>query len=143
MRALMPLAALAILLAGLLAVPRPWAARTLQVVLAVAVIEWILTTVGLAQLRLRHDEPYVRLAVILGSVTLFTALAAARVPAPGAACVFPVARQTRGRARDALNGWPAATKRRPARVGAATARSGNLGASVPGHDPTSEDRRRP
>ena len=73
---LMPLAALAILLAGLLAVRRPWASRTLQVVLAVAVIEWILTTVGLAQLRLRHDEPYVRLAVILGSVTLFTALAA-------------------------------------------------------------------
>jgi len=73
---LMPLAALAILLAGLLAVPRPWALRTLQVVLAVAVIEWILTTVGLAQLRRRYDEPYLRLAVILGSVTLFTALAA-------------------------------------------------------------------
>ena len=73
---LMPLAALAILLVALLAVPRPWAARTLQVVLAVAVIEWILTTVGLAQQRLRHDEPYVRLAAILGSVTLLTALAA-------------------------------------------------------------------
>jgi hypothetical protein len=73
---LVPLAALAILLAGLLAVPRPWASRTLQVILAVAVIEWILTTVGLAQLRRRHDEPYLRLAVILGSVTLFTALAA-------------------------------------------------------------------
>lgn len=72
----MPLAALTILLAGLLAVPRPWAARTLQVVLAVAVIEWILTTVGLAQLRMQHGEPYVRLAVILGSVTMFTALAA-------------------------------------------------------------------
>ena len=78
----LPFAALAILLAGLLAVPRPWAARTLQVVLAVAVIEWILTTVGLAQLRQRHDEPYVRLAVILGSVTLFTALAAAAFQHP-------------------------------------------------------------
>ena len=73
---LMPLAVLAILLVGLLAVPRPWALRTLQVVLAVAVIEWILTTVGLAQLRLRLGEPYIRLAMILGSVTLFTALAA-------------------------------------------------------------------
>ncbi|MBK7903528.1 MAG: hypothetical protein IPJ97_11755 [Proteobacteria bacterium] len=73
---LRPLAVLAMLLAGLLAVPRPWASRTLQVVLAVAVIEWILTTVELAQLRLRHGEPYLRLAVILGSVTLFTALAA-------------------------------------------------------------------
>ena len=78
----MPLAALAILLVGLLAVRRPWAARTVQVVLAVAVIEWVLTTVGLAQLRLRHDEPYVRLAAILGSVTLFTALAAAAFQHP-------------------------------------------------------------
>jgi hypothetical protein len=73
---LMPLAVLAILLVGLLAVPRPWASRTLQVFLAVAVIEWILTTVGLTQLRLRHNEPYLRLAVILGSVTLVTVLAA-------------------------------------------------------------------
>ncbi|MBK6349511.1 MAG: hypothetical protein V9E93_02235 [Steroidobacteraceae bacterium] len=73
---LMPLAALVILLVGLLAVPRPWASWTLQVVLTVAVIEWILTTVGLAQLRLRHDEPYLRLVAILGSVALFTALAA-------------------------------------------------------------------
>lgn len=78
----MPLAALVLLLAGLLAVPRPWAARTLQLVLAIAVIEWILATVGLAQLRLRHDEPYVRLAMILGSVALFTALAAAAFQHP-------------------------------------------------------------
>jgi 4-amino-4-deoxy-L-arabinose transferase-like glycosyltransferase len=88
---LMPLAALAVLLVGLLAVRRPWSARTLQVVLAVAVIEWILTTVGLAQLRLRHDEPYLRLAVILGSVTLLTALAA---------CVF------QHRVLRAYFGWP-------------------------------------
>jgi hypothetical protein len=87
----MPLAALAILLAGLLAVPRPWAARTLQAVLAVAVIEWILTTVGLAQQRLRHDEPYVRLAVILGSVTLFTALAAAAFQHPVLRAYFGLA----------------------------------------------------
>ena len=73
---LVALAVVATLLVGLLAVPRPWAVRTLQVVLAVAVVEWILTTVGLAQLRLRHGEPYLRLAVILACVTLFTALAA-------------------------------------------------------------------
>ncbi len=72
----MQLTTLAILAIGLLAVPRPWAARTLQVILAVAVIEWIRTTVGLAQQRLLHDEPYVRLAVILGFVSLFTAFAA-------------------------------------------------------------------
>jgi hypothetical protein len=73
---LVPLAVLAILLVGLLAVPRPWASRTLQAVLAVAVIEWLLTAMRLAQLRQRHGKPYLRLAVILGSVALFTSLAA-------------------------------------------------------------------
>ena len=71
------MAALAVLLTGLLAVPRPWAARTLQVVLAVAAAEWVRTTVALAQLRAQHDEPYLRLVAILGAVTLLTALAAA------------------------------------------------------------------
>ena len=84
----MPLAALAILLAGLLAVPRPWAARTLQVVLAVAVIEWILTTVGLAQLRLRHDEPYARLASDPRIRHAVHCRRGRRVPAPRAAAYF-------------------------------------------------------
>jgi hypothetical protein len=74
---LLPLAAVAILLIGLLAVPRPWAARTVQVVLAIAVVEWVLTASTLAQLRARHDEPYLPLLLILGGVALFTALAVA------------------------------------------------------------------
>lgn len=91
----MPLAALAILLAGLLAVPRPWAARTLQVVLAIAVIEWILTTVGLAQQRLRHDEPYVRLVAILGSVALLSALAAVAFQHPVLRAYFGLSTKAR------------------------------------------------
>lgn len=70
-------ATLALLLIGLLAVTRPWAARVLQVVLALAVVEWVLTAVALARMRADHGEPYVRLLVILGAVAVFTAAAAA------------------------------------------------------------------
>jgi len=73
---LLPLAALAIVAIALLAVPRLWAARLLQAVLGVATIEWALTAASLAQMRAAHDEPYLRLLVILGSVTLLTAVAA-------------------------------------------------------------------
>lgn len=72
-----PLAAVAILLVGLLFVSRPWAARTLQAVLAAGTIEWLLTAYALAQMRLQHGQPYVRLLVILGGVAVFTAVAAA------------------------------------------------------------------
>ena len=64
---LLPLAVLALLLAGLLAVRRPWAARVLQAVLLLAAVEWILTTVTLAQMRLQHGQPYLRLALILAA----------------------------------------------------------------------------
>jgi hypothetical protein len=74
---LLPLAILAVLLIGLLAVRRPWAARTVQAILGVAVIEWVLTAITRAQIRMGHDEPYLRLVLILGGVALFTALAAA------------------------------------------------------------------
>jgi hypothetical protein len=78
-----PLAVGAVLLVGLLGLRRPWAARAIQVVLVMATLEWVRTTVGLTQLRLHHGEPYLRLALILGTVTLYTALAAAtfRYPA--------------------------------------------------------------
>jgi hypothetical protein len=72
----LPLAMIALLLPGLLPVRRPWAGRTVQVVLAVATIEWALTTYGLAQQRMAHGLPYLRLVLILGTVTAFTALSA-------------------------------------------------------------------
>jgi glucose dehydrogenase len=78
----LPLAGVALLLIGLLLRRRPWAARTVQVVLAIATIEWALTTYGLAQLRMGHGQPYLRLVLILGSVTLYTALAAAAFEHP-------------------------------------------------------------
>jgi hypothetical protein len=69
-------AAICILLITLLFVPRAWAGRLLQVVLALGAIEWILTAYTLAQVRLQHGDPYVRLVVILGGVALLTAVAA-------------------------------------------------------------------
>jgi hypothetical protein len=72
-----PLTALALSLIGLLLVRRPWAARIVQVALAIATIEWAFTAYGLAQLRISHGQPYLRLLAILGTVTLFTALAVA------------------------------------------------------------------
>ncbi len=88
----MPLAAIAVLLIGLLALRRPWAARVVQIVLVIATVEWVLTTVGLAQLRLRHGEPYLRLVLILGAVTLYTALAAAAFQHPALRRYFRRAR---------------------------------------------------
>jgi hypothetical protein len=76
------LAAASLFLIGLLFVRRPWAARVLQLVLAVAAIEWIRTTIGLAQMRISHGQPYLRLALILGTVTVFTVLAAAAFQFP-------------------------------------------------------------
>jgi len=72
----LPLAVLSLLLAGLLAVRRPWAARVVQAVMVLAAVEWVLTTVALAQMRLQHGQPYLRLTLILGAVTAFTLLAA-------------------------------------------------------------------
>lgn len=70
-------AALCILLVTLLFVPRAWAGRIVQVVLVAGAIEWVLTAYTLAQVRMQHGDPYLRLVIILGSVALLTAVAAA------------------------------------------------------------------
>jgi 4-amino-4-deoxy-L-arabinose transferase-like glycosyltransferase len=69
-------AALPVALIALLGVRRRWVGRLVQAVLLVAALEWGLTAAALAQMRAGHGEPYVRLVLILGSVALFTALAA-------------------------------------------------------------------
>lgn len=79
----LPLTGVALLLIGLLLLRRPWAARVLQIVLGLATIEWALTAYELARLRHDHGQPFVRLLVILGSVTVFTALAALALQHPG------------------------------------------------------------
>ncbi len=69
-------AALSLLLVTLLAVPRPWAARTLQTALLFGGAEWIRTTAFFVGLRREAGRPWGRLAVILAVVTLLTALSA-------------------------------------------------------------------
>jgi hypothetical protein len=73
----LPLAALSVALLALLAVPRAWAARALQLALALGAIEWLRTLASFAAARMATGQPYLRLALILGAVAAFTLLAAA------------------------------------------------------------------
>ncbi|MEP7182608.1 MAG: hypothetical protein ABI886_10500 [Betaproteobacteria bacterium] len=75
-------AALALAAAALLFVPWRWAARVVQVALALGTIEWLRTLAALVTQRQSAGEPWLRLAAILGAVALVTALStlAFRVP---------------------------------------------------------------
>jgi hypothetical protein len=61
---------------ALLFVRTPWAARALQVVLALGTIEWLRTAWVFASARAAVGQPYARLLLILGAVALVTAVAA-------------------------------------------------------------------
>lgn len=62
--------------AGLLLVRRAWAARVMQLVLAVGALEWLRTLVMLVQERMVLGESYLRMAIILAVVAAITAAAA-------------------------------------------------------------------
>lgn len=72
----------ALLLAGcavlllVLAIPRPWAARVVQVALLAAALRWLWLTWLLASMRAAMGIPYLRMVAILGAVALLTLLAA-------------------------------------------------------------------
>ena len=72
----LPVSVLILALMGLLAVPRCWAARTLQVVLVAGALEWIRTTVVLAMARQAAGMPATRMVLILVAVALLTAASA-------------------------------------------------------------------
>ncbi len=67
-----PLAGAAIALAGLTFVARPWANRTLGLVLLIGAAEWLRTAWVFASLRDSMGLPSGRLLAILGTVALFT-----------------------------------------------------------------------
>lgn len=71
-----PVAVLVVALAGLLAVPRRWAARTLELALILGALEWLRTTVILASARRAAGLPATRLVVILVAVALVTGASA-------------------------------------------------------------------
>jgi hypothetical protein len=66
------LAVLTVGLLVLLAIPRRWAARTVQVALVAGGFEWGRTLAALVAARVATGAPYARLALILGCVALAT-----------------------------------------------------------------------
>jgi len=65
-----------IALALLLTLPRHWVARLVQVALVAGAVEWLWTTFVLVQQRLALGQPWMRLALILGTVAVLTAASA-------------------------------------------------------------------
>ncbi|MBT8039939.1 MAG: hypothetical protein KJN78_06840 [Gammaproteobacteria bacterium] len=61
---------------GLLLLKKSWVPRLFQALLLLGVVEWLRTLYVFAQTRIAWDEPWTRLALILGGVALFTALSA-------------------------------------------------------------------
>ncbi len=51
---------------------RPWVARVAQVILVLGALEWVRTLAVLAMERRELEEPYLRMAVILGVVAAVT-----------------------------------------------------------------------
>jgi hypothetical protein len=64
------------LLPLLLAVPRAWAARTMQAALLLGAFEWLRTLAEFAAVRVSMGQPVLRLVAILLAVALFTAASA-------------------------------------------------------------------
>ena len=70
------LAVIVLLLPLVLLARRPWVPRFMQVVLALAALEWVRTGIVLGRERLARGEPWARMAVILVVVAGVTALSA-------------------------------------------------------------------
>ena len=51
-----------------------WVPRLVQVLLVLGALEWLRTLVMFASVRIEFGQPWMRLALILGAVALFTAL---------------------------------------------------------------------
>ncbi len=66
------LVALCVFFPALLAIPKRWAARSVQLALIAAAIEWSLTLVLIAQQRIASGLPYTRTVLILAGVVAFT-----------------------------------------------------------------------
>jgi len=58
----------------LLFLRRPWVPQLFQGLLVIGALEWLRTLYVLAAMRMGFDQPWGRLALILGAVALFTAL---------------------------------------------------------------------
>lgn len=70
------LAVASLALIALLAVPRRWTARAVQIALALGAFEWLRTLAVLAAERVSAGQPHLRLAVVLLAVAAFTVASA-------------------------------------------------------------------
>ena len=82
--ALVPHTVVCLGLVALLFVRTAWAARTLQVALALGTLEWLRTAWEFASIRVEFGQPYGRLLAILGMVAAVTAVAAVLLSARAA-----------------------------------------------------------
>jgi len=57
---------------GLMIFRRRWATRLLQIILLLGAIEWVRTAMSIATVRREEGMPWMRMAVILGSVAAWT-----------------------------------------------------------------------
>lgn len=73
---LFPLAAISLILPLLLFIRQNWIARLSQVFLVIGALEWIRTLLSLVEMRQAMGMPWIRLAVIIGIVSLITGLSA-------------------------------------------------------------------
>jgi hypothetical protein len=58
----------------LLFLPKIWVPRVIQLILLLGTFEWLRTLYTVAQVRIALDMPWMRMAIILGVVALFTVL---------------------------------------------------------------------
>lgn len=66
-----------------------WSARATQLLLVTGTLVWIVALAEIARTRIAHGEPWIRMALILGGVALFTACAAIALQAKRVLAAFP------------------------------------------------------
>lgn len=69
---LYPLVVIGLTFPFLLFIRKPWATRSVQVLLILATAEWLHTVLVTAFQRCAAGQPWIRMAIILGVVALFT-----------------------------------------------------------------------
>jgi hypothetical protein len=58
----------------LLVLKKNWVPWVIQLILLLGAVEWLRTLYSVAQMRIEFGMPWMRMAIILGAVALFTAL---------------------------------------------------------------------
>ena len=71
---LVPLTYLSVAVLLLLFVRKSWVPRLFQLLLLAGALEWLRSLYFFAAMRIAWDQPWTRLAIILGAVALLTAL---------------------------------------------------------------------